>query len=317
MTSLRITLITAAVVLALPAAANAAIVFPDGDIVREGLGDSGTTVSWAPPRVTSGSITGSSCTPDSGSAFPTGTTEVECLLTVKVCPTGPVVGVCIIQPSIGTFTVTVTRGAGPALSGLRDLSAATEPGRDSATVDYALPSASDPSGIAAGSLACSPASGSAFPVGETTVTCGARDTVGNESTASFRVNVSATPAAQPAPETPGAPVAPGGDSAQAARAVTLGGRLRVSRGVARVAIACPADNPVGCRGTLRLAISRRTAGSKRFALSPGSRATLRVRLSRGARAKLARGRTVRLRATATTTDQAGRRLTGARTFKVR
>jgi hypothetical protein len=119
-------------------------------------------------------------------------------------------------------------------------------------------------------------------------------------------DASATPVT-PTPETPATPVVPGTPAngpARGARAVVLGRRARVSRGVARIAVACPAGTPVPCAGTLKLQIGRKVAGRRRFTIAAGRRATLRVRLNRAARAKLSGRRTVTLRAIATTTDQA-------------
>lgn len=324
----RIVVLAAACALALPATADAAMVFPDGNVEREGLGDAGTNVQWRTPTVTGGSLQGTpSCDPDSGSAFATGTTKVDCLAAVKVCPP---LQLCSIQLQGGSFTVTVRKGAGPVLAGIGDLAVVAEPGRDTAAVAYPLPSATDPSGVAAGSVGCSPASGADFPLGRTTVTCSARDTIGNASSATFQVDVSPAPAvpsapAEPgvpaAPEAPAAPVAPGAGSGQgrrAARPVALARRLRISRGVARVGVSCPADNPVPCVGALKLEAARRQrVGRAKFVLAPGRNATLRVRLSRAARRTLGRRGQLRLKATATTSDQSGGTLTGARTFKVK
>jgi hypothetical protein len=331
----RVLILAVALALIVPATADARIVFPDGDVEREGLGDSGTTVQWAAPRVEGGGTpTGTpGCSPKSGSAFPTGTTEVECFASVKVCQLVPV-GVCVIQLQKGTFSVTVTSGAGPQLSGLADRSATADPGRDSAIVSYPLPLASDPSGVAPGSVACTPGPGADFAVGQTTVTCSARDTVGNESAASFRVDVARAPAPTPAdPATPPAPVAPAAPGSsvpppgaatsevpRTARAVALGRRLRIARGFARVAVSCPAANPAPCRGALKLQTTGRrklSLGRARFALDAGRKGTVRVRLGRAARRALAgrRGK-VALRAIATTSDEAGRPLSITRSFKV-
>jgi hypothetical protein len=315
----RIVVLAAVCALALPATADAAMVFPDGNIEREGLGDSGTTVQWRTPTVTGGSLQGTpNCDPDSGSVFATGTTKVDCLAAVKVCPP---LQLCIIQLQGGSFTVKVTEGAGPALSGIGDVSVVAEPGRDTAAVRYPLPSATDPSGVAAGSVACSPASGSELPLGRTTVTCSARDTVGNASSAAFQVDVSPAPVVPTAPAEPGAPGAPEGPAGPAtpaapgaetgqgqrlARPVALGRRLRISRGVARVAVSCRTDNPVPCEGTLELQGARqRRVGRAKFVLAPGKTATMRVRLSRAARRTLSRRGQLRLKAIARTTDQSG------------
>jgi hypothetical protein len=310
------------------------MVFPDGNVEREGLGDSGTTVQWRTPTVTGGSLEGTpNCDPDSGSVFATGTTKVDCRAVVKVCPP---LQLCSIQLQGGSFTVRVTKGAGPALAGIGDLSVVAEPGRDTAAVTYPLPSATDPSGVAAGSVACSPASGSELPLGRTTVTCSARDTVGNASSATFQVDVSPAPVVPSAPSEPGAPAAPGapesptagaapaapgsetGQGQRLARPVALGRRLRISRGVARVAVSCRADNPVPCKGTLELQGARkRRVGRAKFVLAPGKVATVRVRLSRAARRTLSGRGQLRLKAIAKTSDQSGGTLTGARTFRVK
>jgi hypothetical protein len=60
-------------------------------------------------------------------------------------------------------------------------------GPSGAVVAYRV-TASDPDDSVA-SLACAPPSGSTFPMGTTTVTCTAKDTNGNTSTASFTVTV--------------------------------------------------------------------------------------------------------------------------------
>jgi hypothetical protein len=227
----------------------------------------------------------------------------------------------------GSFTVNVTRGEGPELSGIADRSATAEPGRDSAVVDYPLPTVTDPSGVLA--LNCSAAPGAAFPVGDTTVTCSAHDTLGNETVESFVVSVSPAAASEPAPgpgpqrpaaprgpETPGAPAAPPAES----RAVVLR-RLRLRGRVARVTVACPAGNAVACEGTLRLQTRVRgrkvRLAAKRIALAPGARKTLRLRIGRRAHRRLARIRRIRVKAIATTRDASGRTLTGARTFRVK
>lgn len=298
MKTIRLSLAICGLLLALPAAANAAMVFPDGDIVKEGLGDSGTTVTWAPPQVTNGDVQGSiNCDPDSGDAFAVGVTEVECFAALKVCAPGPG-GLCIIQPLIGSFTVTITPGEGPALAGVQDIAITAPPGADTARVDYALPAATDPSGVA--SVACTPPPGSQLPIGATEIACMATDTLGNASSASFTANVVA--AAIPAPPAPGAPIPanPGGERpAEPKRAarIRIGRRIRVKRGVATVTVACPKTSEASCAGTLKLAGKR-----KRFAIAPGAKKNIGVRLGRNAKRKLARRKPLRIRAVA---DQAG------------
>jgi hypothetical protein len=74
----------------------------------------------------------------------------------------------------------------PALTVPANLSIMTAPGQTSAIVEYAA-TATDNSGSVA--VACAPLSGTAFPVGVTTVTCTAIDDSGNVATGSFTVTV--------------------------------------------------------------------------------------------------------------------------------
>jgi hypothetical protein len=299
MKTIRLSLAICGLVLALPAAAHAAMVFPDGDVVKEGLGDSGTTVAWAPPQITGDNdvLSGPNCNPDSGDHFPVGATEVECFATLKVCAEGPG-GLCIVQPLFGRFDVTVTPGEGPALSAFRNITVTAPAGADGATVDYALPVATDPSGVA--SLGCTPPPGSQLPIGSTEVTCTATDEVGNASVADFVVTVLPTVLANPpAAGGPGAGGS-GGDGtsprANAAR-IEIGRRIRVRRGIASVTLACPKASATTCAGTLKLAGKR-----KRFAVAPGARKRASVRLGRAAKRRLATRKRLRIRAVA---DQAG------------
>ncbi len=74
-----------------------------------------------------------------------------------------------------------------------DVSASTPPGGSAATVMFPNPIASDVRDVAEPPVACSPASGTVFAVGTTTVTCTATDTVGLTATTSLTVTVNATP----------------------------------------------------------------------------------------------------------------------------
>lgn len=76
-----------------------------------------------------------------------------------------------------------------------EVRAATAPGATSAVVDYTTPVATD--GSTPVPVTCEPASGSAFPVGTTTVTCTAVDAAGNRAQTSFAVVVTATPVVEP------------------------------------------------------------------------------------------------------------------------
>lgn len=92
--------------------------------------------------------------------------SATCTATVKVDTTPPVIGSCPANFSVNLPTN----------------STAT-----STTVSYSPPTATDNCGAA--TVACTPASGSSFPVGTTTVVCTATDAVNNTSSCSFTITV--------------------------------------------------------------------------------------------------------------------------------
>lgn len=134
--------------------------------IRIGVGGPGTG--------TGGS--GIVCNPPSGSSFPIGVTQVTCSATncgrIERC----------------TFTVTV-RGdtQPPTIVCPPDITVQNDPGECGAKVSYLAPQASD--NCPGVTVACSPTSGSFFPVGSTTVTCTATDGSGNSANCSFVVTV--------------------------------------------------------------------------------------------------------------------------------
>lgn len=90
-----------------------------------------------------------------------------------------------------SFTVTVTDGEDPVVIVPSDIVVNTDPGEATAIVDFADPTASDNVGIiSAPTQVAGLISGSAFPIGPTTVRFEARDAAGNIGTASFTVTVS-------------------------------------------------------------------------------------------------------------------------------
>ena len=108
------------------------------------------------------------CVPVSGSAFPVGTTTVNCTATDAVSRTAT----C-------SFTVTVAVSC-LAITCPADISVGTT--GNSTTVTYTLPTANGN----CGTITCLPASGSTFNVGTTTVSCSS--SIGNQ-TCAFRVAV--------------------------------------------------------------------------------------------------------------------------------
>ena len=117
------------------------------------------------------------CAPASGSTFPVGTTTVTCRATDH-------------DGFVGTasFNVTVTATARdttpPVFSGVPGSMVAYATGTSGAKVSYAKPLATD-AVDGARPVTCTPASGSTFAPGKTTVTCTASDTHGNASRATF------------------------------------------------------------------------------------------------------------------------------------
>jgi hypothetical protein len=127
-------------------------------------------VSFSDP-LTSGTCGTVTCNPASGSCFPVGTTTVTC------------------SESGGancSFTVTVTDNTPPRITCPADMTA-LQNSASGAVVNFAPPTASD--NCPGVTTACTPASGSVFPLGKTTVTCTATDASGNVASCSFQVTV--------------------------------------------------------------------------------------------------------------------------------
>ncbi|MBI3651277.1 MAG: HYR domain-containing protein [Acidobacteria bacterium] len=135
-------------------------------------------VSYAAPTVADNcpGLGAALCTPASGSAFPKGTTTVNC----TVSDTSKNQASC-------SFTVTVNDTQPPTIACPPNQTAKTPaPGSTTVLVNYPAPTFSD--NCAGASVACTPPSGSTFPVGTTTVTCTATDAAKNQSSCSFTVS---------------------------------------------------------------------------------------------------------------------------------
>ncbi len=132
---------------------------------------------YSPPTATD-NVDGAvpvACTPAPGAGFPLGTTQVNCTATDS---SG--------NHSSASFSVTVADKTPPTLN-LPSPAAAEATSGAGAAVAFSV-SASD-NVDPAPSVSCTPASGSLFPLGSTTVSCKATDASGNSSTGSFSVNV--------------------------------------------------------------------------------------------------------------------------------
>jgi hypothetical protein len=117
------------------------------------------------------------CLPASGSSFPKGVTTVTC--TVKDASN---------LPSACSFTVTVTDSQLPQITcPVNQTRALVKPTDTTVVVTYPAPTFSD--NCAGASVVCLPPSGSAFPVGVTTVSCTATDAANNKTSCSFLVTI--------------------------------------------------------------------------------------------------------------------------------
>jgi uncharacterized repeat protein (TIGR01451 family) len=127
-------------------------------------------VNYPAPTATGNCLT-VTCSPPSGSIFPSGTTTVTC----EATDPGGSSATC-------EFTVTVDAGAGGCtLTCPDDITQNAVSGQCSAVVTYAAPSTSG----TCGPVTCTPASGSTFQVGTTVVNC----STPNGATCDFNVTV--------------------------------------------------------------------------------------------------------------------------------
>lgn len=161
-------------------------VLPDlTDLTAEATSASGAVVSFDSPvgqDVVDGART-ATCLPASGGTFKLGSTPVTC---TAADTRG--------NPSSKSFTVTVQDKTAPVFATDYTGPAAVEAtGPNGAPVTYTAPTAKD-AVTANPTVNCTPASGSTFVLGETTVTCTAADAAGNKSTTSFEVLVRDTTA---------------------------------------------------------------------------------------------------------------------------
>ncbi len=152
---------------------------------------SGTAIVTWPDATANDTVDGAlpaSCSPASGSSFGVGTTPVTCTATDSHGNTGS-----------ASFTVTVTFNDTTAPTFTPnpppDVTATTS-NPAGGTVTYSV-SATDDSGNAP-AVTCSPASGSTFPVGDTTVNCTAEDAAHNRASASFKVTLTFVDTTPPA-----------------------------------------------------------------------------------------------------------------------
>ncbi|MEK6302812.1 MAG: HYR domain-containing protein [Acidobacteriota bacterium] len=147
---------------------------PSNVSVGEDTPDSGSAVVNYPAPTTTGNCVMTVCDPASGSSFSVGTTTVSCAATDSANN--------LVSCS---FSVTVTSGATCTLTCPGDVTQ-TASECSGAVINYAAPTTSG----SCGTVSCSPASGSTFPVGTTLVTC----SVSGGPSCDFTVTVNASAA---------------------------------------------------------------------------------------------------------------------------
>ncbi len=149
------------------------IACPSNMIVSAAPNQCGANATFLP--TTSGNCGGVTCSPPSGSLFPVGTNTVTCTTT---------------SGANCSFTVVVNDTSPPNLVCPGNIVSNVPPGQASTAVNYSSPLVADNCGVL--STNCSPASGSTFLLGATTVTCAAIDTANNANTCTFTVTVTTT-----------------------------------------------------------------------------------------------------------------------------
>jgi predicted outer membrane repeat protein len=167
----------AVVVVAAPDVA-APIVSVPADKVLEATGPSGRSVTYGAEVSASDARDGTvstACSPPSGSTFPIGTTTVTCRAQDSAGNEGS-----------ASFRIVIVDTTGPAISVPSTVSSpATGPA--GAIVTFSVSATDLVSGPA--TVVCTPASGSTFAIGQTTVTCRATDASANQASRTFIVRV--------------------------------------------------------------------------------------------------------------------------------
>jgi outer membrane protein OmpA-like peptidoglycan-associated protein len=197
----------------------------------------------------------------------------------------------VVLPVVGGYRAAAASGGfpdgvAPTLAGVPADVVVAAPDAGGVAVQYTPPTATD-NETPDVQVECTPASGSVFPIGATTVTCAALDGQGNRGEASFRVTVTA-PAEPPTPPP--------------ATTVGLGRRLLVvSARARRLDVPCTLDRPLLARCSVALVAGGKTL-ARGTADAPAGSASATVALPlTAATVRLARradGLVATLRATA-------------------
>jgi hypothetical protein len=140
------------------------------DIVQNTDAGCGASVDFDLPN---GDCLDVECDPAPGAFFPVGTSTVECTSTTDDC----------------SFLVTVVDAEPPTIVCPGTVTASNDVDRCDAVVMFGISASDNCPGVMA---PCTPASGSQFPVGTTTVSCAATDASGNAALCSFPLTVNDT-----------------------------------------------------------------------------------------------------------------------------
>ncbi len=153
------------------------ITCPSNIVVNSQTGQCGAVVNFAAPAVSDNcpGVGTAVSTPASGSFFPVGITTI----TSSVTDAAGNVSAC-------TFTVRVNDTQAPTISCPANITTTTTTGTCTRVVDFTV-TAADNCGTV--NIVSAPASGTAFPIGSTTVNAVATDAAGNTRTCSFTVIV--------------------------------------------------------------------------------------------------------------------------------
>ena len=161
-----------------------AITCPSNVVVQPPVGVCNPVVNYPAPMATDAcSMPTVVCAPASGSMFPLGTTTVTCTATDSSNNSSS----CTFTVTVAgpPFTITcppnVTATGGVPMEGTCGLGA---------VVNYPAPTITSSACNGTVTVTCTPASGTVFPAGTTTVTCTATDQLGQSLSCSFTVTVS-------------------------------------------------------------------------------------------------------------------------------
>jgi hypothetical protein len=157
------------------------ITCPETIIINAQTGQQGVVVNYAQPIANDNcSVASVNCQPPTGAVFPVGTTNVQCVARDN---TGNE-GFCL-------FIISVRDLEAPVIRCPANLVVDAPAGQNTTTVSYSAPTVTD--NVPGATVSCTPASGSVFSLGVTTVNCTARDTAGNQSSCNFTITLRGGP----------------------------------------------------------------------------------------------------------------------------